>query len=67
VMAMLAWSGYTLIQSRAAPGISFIGRVCLFAAVGALLSLVLLGEGPDAVQTVGGSLILAGIWSSLRK
>ena len=33
----------------------------------ALLSLVLLGEGPDAVQIAGGSLILAGIWSSLRK
>jgi drug/metabolite transporter (DMT)-like permease len=32
-----------------------------------LLSLVLLGEGPDAVQLAGGSLILAGIWSSLRK
>ena len=133
VMATLAWSGYTLIQSRAAPGISFIGRVCMFAAVGALLSLpfaltemwsapqrvfnahalgvylfagtvpgifafagfaylgsrfgsvrsslvvyigpiasallslVLLGEGPDNVQIAGGSLILAGIWSSLRK
>jgi drug/metabolite transporter (DMT)-like permease len=133
VMAMLAWSGYTLLQSKAAPQVSFLGRVCMFAAVGALLSLpfalnemwaapqrvfnahalgvflfagtvpgifafagfaylgarfgsvrsslvvyigpiasallslVLLGEGPDAVQLAGGSLILAGIWSSLRK
>ena len=133
VMAMLAWSGYTLLQSKAAPQVSFLGRVCMFAAVGALLSLpfalnemwaapqrvfnahalgvflfagtvpgifafagfaylgsrfgsvrsslvvyigpiasallslVLLGEGPDTVQLAGGSLILAGIWSSLRK
>jgi drug/metabolite transporter (DMT)-like permease len=133
VMAMLAWSGYTLLQSKAAPQVSFLGRVCMFAAVGALLSLpfalnemwaaphrvfnahalgvylfagtvpgifafagfaylgsrfgsvrsslvvyigpiasallslVLLGEGPDAVQLAGGSLILAGVWASLRK
>jgi drug/metabolite transporter (DMT)-like permease len=133
VMAMLAWAAYTLLQSRAAPQVSFLGRVCMFAAVGAalslpfaltevwaapqrvfnaralgiylfagtvpgifafagfaylgsrfgsvrssltvyigpvasaLLSLVLLGEGPDAVQIAGGSLILAGVWASLRK
>ena len=133
VMATLAWAAYTLIQSRAAPGVSFIGRVCMFAAVGALFSLpfalaemwstpqrvfnahalgvylfagtvpgifafagfaylgsrfgsvrsslvvyigpvasallsfVLLGEGPDAVQLAGGSLILGGVWFSLRK
>ena len=39
VLAMLGWSGYTLLQSRAAPELPLIGRVCLFAAGGALLSL----------------------------
>ncbi|AMN39891.1 DMT family transporter [Rhodoplanes sp. Z2-YC6860] len=39
VVAMLAWSGYTLLQSRAASEVSFLGRVCVFAAVGSLFSL----------------------------
>lgn len=39
VVAMLAWSGYTLLQSRAAEAVSFLGRVCVFAAVGSLFSL----------------------------
>jgi drug/metabolite transporter (DMT)-like permease len=39
VLAMLGWSGYTLLQSRAAAAVSFLGRVCVFAAVGALFSL----------------------------
>ncbi len=133
LMAMLGWSGYTLLQSRAAPSLPFLGRVSLFAAVGALLSLpfaiqeavtepqrvftlhalglylfaaivpgilayggfayldgrfgsvrtslvvyigpfasallswIILGEPPDLFQIVGGALILAGVWASLRK
>jgi drug/metabolite transporter (DMT)-like permease len=133
VVAMLAWSGYTLLQSRAASTVSFLGRVCVFAAVGsafslpfavreamaapatvfslhalwvylfagfvpgliayagfawlggrfgsvrtslvlyigpvasALLSWAWLGEGPSAMQILGGALILSGVWFSLRK
>jgi drug/metabolite transporter (DMT)-like permease len=39
LLAMLGWSGYTLLQSRAAPALPFLGRIALFAAAGALLSL----------------------------
>jgi drug/metabolite transporter (DMT)-like permease len=41
VLAMLGWSGYTLLQSRVAPGASLLGRVSVFAAAGALCSLPL--------------------------
>jgi drug/metabolite transporter (DMT)-like permease len=133
VVAMLGWSGYTLLQFRAAAEIPFISRVCLFAAVGALaslpfavmeaaaapervfswhaatvyllagvvpgifayggfaylgakfgsarsslvlyvgpvasaaLSFLILGEAPQPLQIVGGALILAGVWCSLKK
>src|ERR1700754_4451817 len=39
VFAMLGWSGYTLLQSRAAPRASLLARISLFSAVGALCSL----------------------------
>jgi drug/metabolite transporter (DMT)-like permease len=39
VLAMLGWSGYTLLQFRAAPDASLLARVSLFAAAGALFSL----------------------------
>ena len=39
VLAMLGWSGYTLLQSRVAPGASLLARVSVFAAAGALCSL----------------------------
>jgi drug/metabolite transporter (DMT)-like permease len=39
VLAMLGWSGYTLLQSRVARGASLLARVSLFAAAGALCSL----------------------------
>ena len=39
VLAMLGWSGYTLLQSRVAPGASLLARISLFAAAGALCSL----------------------------
>jgi drug/metabolite transporter (DMT)-like permease len=53
VVAMLAWSGYTLLQSRAAPAVSFLGRVCVFAVVGALFSLPFAAyEAIAAPQTV---------------
>jgi hypothetical protein len=41
VLAMLGWSGYTVLQSRVAPGASLLARVSVFAAVGALCSLPL--------------------------
>jgi drug/metabolite transporter (DMT)-like permease len=39
VLAMLGWSGYTLLQSRVAPGASLLARVSVFSAAGALFSL----------------------------
>ena len=39
VLAMLGWSGYTLLQSRAAPRASLLARMSLFASAGALFSL----------------------------
>ena len=39
VLAMLGWSGYTLLQSRAAPRASLLARISLFAGAGALFSL----------------------------
>lgn len=39
VLAMLGWSGYTLMQSRVAPSASLLARVSLFSAAGALCSL----------------------------
>lgn len=41
VLAMLGWSGYTLLQSRAAPRASLLARIGLFSAAGALFSLPL--------------------------
>jgi drug/metabolite transporter (DMT)-like permease len=39
VLAMLGWSGYTLLQSRVATGASLLARISLFSAAGALCSL----------------------------
>ena len=39
VIAMLGWSGYTLLQSRAAPRASLLARISVFAGAGALFSL----------------------------
>ena len=39
LMAMLAWAGYTLLQNRVGSGVSFLVRIGLFAAAGALFSL----------------------------
>jgi drug/metabolite transporter (DMT)-like permease len=39
VLAMLGWSGYTLLQSRVAPRASLLARISLFAAAGSLCSL----------------------------
>jgi len=38
LIAMLGWSGYTLLQSKIA-ALSYLARVCLFSASGALFSL----------------------------
>ena len=37
--AMLGWAGYTLVQNRIGAGVSFLARIGLFAAFGALFSL----------------------------
>jgi len=37
--AMLGWAGYTLLQNRVGSGVSFLARIGLFAAAGALFSL----------------------------
>lgn len=39
LMAMLAWAGYTLLQNRVGSAVSFLARIGLFAAAGALFSL----------------------------
>jgi drug/metabolite transporter (DMT)-like permease len=39
LLAMLGWAGYTLLQNRVGSGLSFLARIGLFAAVGALFSL----------------------------
>jgi len=39
VLAMLGWSGYTLLQSRVAARASLLARISLFSAAGALFSL----------------------------
>ena len=39
LMAMLGWAGYTLLQNRVGGGVSFLARIGLFAAAGALFSL----------------------------
>jgi drug/metabolite transporter (DMT)-like permease len=39
LMAMLGWAGYTLMQNRVGSGVSFLARIGLFAAAGALFSL----------------------------
>ena len=39
LMPMLGWSGYTLMQSRAAASASFLARVSLFATAGAILTM----------------------------
>ena len=39
LLAMLGWAGYTLLQNRVGRGLSFLARIGLFAAAGALFSL----------------------------
>src|SRR3954467_15934287 len=39
LLAMLGWAGYTLLQNRVGLGASFLARIGLFAAAGALFSL----------------------------
>lgn len=132
-VSMLGWAVYTIIQARMLSELSFLARICVYAAAGALvtlpfalyegvtradeilslralpvylfaglvpgliayagfaklglrfgpvrnamvmyvtplasavLSLLLLGEGPEAYHFAGGALILAGVWMSLRR
>jgi drug/metabolite transporter (DMT)-like permease len=39
LLAMLGWAGYTLMQNNVGQGVSFLARIGLFAAAGALFSL----------------------------
>ena len=39
LLAMLGWAGYTLMQNRVGQSVSFLARIGLFAAAGALFSL----------------------------
>jgi drug/metabolite transporter (DMT)-like permease len=39
LLAMMAWAGYTLVQNRIGAGVSFLARIGMFAAAGALFSL----------------------------
>jgi drug/metabolite transporter (DMT)-like permease len=39
LLAMSGWAGYTLMQNRVGSGVSFLARIGLFAAAGALFSL----------------------------
>src|SRR5579871_3339660 len=39
LLAMLGWSGYTLLQVRVAPAASLLSRICVFSAAGALVTL----------------------------
>lgn len=133
VVAMLGWSGYTLVQSRVATSATLLARIAAFAAAGALftlpiaiaeiwrapqsaftsralgaylfaglvpglfayagfaylgtrfgsvrasivlylgpiagalLSWAILGEPPTLIHLIGGTLILGGVWASLKK
>ncbi|MFM9941622.1 MAG: DMT family transporter [Hyphomicrobiaceae bacterium] len=67
LIAMIGWSGYTLLQSRIVTELSFFARVCMFSAAGALLCLPFaIGEAwsaPHSVfnQRAAGAYLLAGI------
>lgn len=56
LLAMLGWSGYTLLQTRVAPAATSLARVSVFAAAGALLSLPIAAwetwEAPQKVFNV---------------
>jgi len=133
LFAMLGWAGYTLVQNRVAAGVSFLARIGMFAAagalfslpfavreiwlqpsavlsikaaeaylfaglvpglfaysaysyltsafgalsaslslylgpvVGAVLSIIFLGEAPSMIHLIGGALSLGGMWLSLRR
>jgi drug/metabolite transporter (DMT)-like permease len=67
VIAMLGWSGYTLVQSRVGENASLLGRVSVFAAAGALFTFPFAAHEmwltPQAVFTLraAGAYILAGL------
>jgi drug/metabolite transporter (DMT)-like permease len=67
VLAMLGWSGYTLMQSRVGENASLLGRVSVFAAAGALLTLPFAAHemvrSPEAVFNLraAGAYLVAGL------
>ena len=67
LLAMLGWSGYVLLQSRIAPRASFLARVSVFAAAGALFTLPVaafeMWRTPEAVfnARAAGAYLFAGL------
>jgi drug/metabolite transporter (DMT)-like permease len=67
VVAMLGWSGYTLVQARVGENASLLGRVSAFAAAGALFTFPFAAHemwtAPQAVFTLraAGAYLLAGL------
>jgi drug/metabolite transporter (DMT)-like permease len=67
VLAMLGWSGYALVQSRIAPRATFLARVSVFMAAGALFSLPFavfeMARTPAAVFNLraAGAYVFAGL------
>jgi drug/metabolite transporter (DMT)-like permease len=67
LVAMLGWSGYTLVQSRVGENANFLGRVSVFAAAGALFTFPFAAHEmwtvPQAVFTLraAGAYVIAGL------
>jgi drug/metabolite transporter (DMT)-like permease len=66
-LAMLAWAGYTLVQNRVGADISFLARIGMFAAAGALFSLpIAIGEMWSApVAVFSGKAAMAYLFAGL--
>ena len=66
VPGILAYGGFAYLDGKFGSVrtslVLYVGPVA-----SALLSFLVLGEAPHAIQFLGGVLILAGVWASLRK
>jgi drug/metabolite transporter (DMT)-like permease len=66
VPGLLAYAGFAYLVGRFGSVRASITLYVLPIA-SALMSYVVLGEPPGVIHLVGGALILAGVWASLRK
>jgi drug/metabolite transporter (DMT)-like permease len=66
VPGAFAYAGFAHLAGKFGTGRASIA-LYLLPVAGALLSFVILGEPPGLMQVAGGSLILGGVWTSLRK